>query len=84
MRIYLISKVVDNARPPYTTFTVEVLESGSAARMLLDQLRRLLPEGTCLIDTQLHGRQVVFTVVDVGQARVLLMGQLPELARLVV
>jgi len=82
MRINLISKIPDNASPSYTTFTVEVLEGGNAAQTVIRTLRQVLPQDSCLIDTQRRGRQVAFTIVDVQRARELLQERLPELARL--
>jgi len=61
---------------------VEVLEGGDAASTLVRTLRRILPSGSCLIDTQKRGRCVAFTVVDVQQARASLQEELPELAEL--
>lgn len=81
MRINLVSKTVDNARPSYTTFTVEVLEGGRAASALVRKLRRILPNDL-LVDTQLSGRHVAFTVVDVERTKVLLQNELSDLARL--
>lgn len=81
MRINLVSKTVDNAKPSYTTFTVEVLEGGRTASALVRNLRRIMPDDL-LVDVQMCGKHVVFTVVDVEQTKALLQNELPDLARL--